>query len=264
MITICIVDCEQSERNTLRNALAWEESGFTLAGEAASESEALEIMRRNKIDIVLTDINMSDMQGLEFAKTIREQYPFCHIVIITKSQEFRIVREALRIKVDDFLLKPVNTEELSESLQRIKSKISTNSQSLSEETETAFWEKNVRQMMDFHNQINDLKNSHLIYLAIEYIEAHFTEPDLTLKKVAAAIFVNESYLSHKFKQEMKISMMEYITKKRIAESIHLLNTTNLKVYEISERVGFRASHYFGLCFKKQVGITINEYKKREK
>lgn len=58
------------------------------------------------------------------------------------------------------------------------------------------------------------------------------------------------------------SMIEYITRKRIAESVRLLNTSNLKVYEIAEQVGFRDPHYFSICFKKQMGVTVKEFRQR--
>ena len=88
--------------------------------------------------------------------------------------------------------------------------------------------------------------------------------ELSLKVVAAAIFVNESYLSRIFKREMGEGLIEYITRRRIAESIRLLNTTSLKVYELAERVGFRNSHYFSICFKKQMGMTVKEFRQRKK
>ena len=119
---------------------------------------------------------------------------------------------------------------------------------------------NMQQIMDFHCGIHVRKNNGLINKAVQYIEEHLTEPNLSLKTVAASVYANESYLSRIFKKEMGESMIEYVTKKRIAESIRLLNTTDLKVYEIAEQVGFRDSHYFSICFKKQVGVTVKEFK----
>lgn len=93
------------------------------------------------------------------------------------------------------------------------------------------------------------------------MEKNIFDPELTLRTVAANIYSNESYLSRVFKKEMDFSLIEYISKRRIDESITLLNTTDMKVYEIAERIGFRDAHYFSICFKKQTGVTVKEFKK---
>lgn len=98
--------------------------------------------------------------------------------------------------------------------------------------------------------------------ALLYIEQNLTDPKLSLKQIAASIYSNESYLSRVFKRETGHSLTEFITKKRISESIKLLGVGDLKIYEIAERVGFRDPHYFSICFKKHIGITIKEYKAR--
>jgi two-component system response regulator YesN len=116
-------------------------------------------------------------------------------------------------------------------------------------------------IMKFSDSVRSKKGNKIITQAIEYINAHIFEPKLTLKEVAENVFVNESYLSRIFKQETGEGLIEYITRKRIEESLVLLNTTDLKAYEIAERVGFSEPHYFSICFKKAVGVTIKEYKR---
>lgn len=120
----------------------------------------------------------------------------------------------------------------------------------------------MRRITDFHRGIYGKKGNRIIEQAAAYIERNMKDPELSLKRVAAAVFANESYLSRIFKREMGESMIEYITRKRIAESVRLLNTSNLKVYEIAEQVGFRDPHYFSICFKKQMGVTVKEFRQR--
>ncbi len=116
-------------------------------------------------------------------------------------------------------------------------------------------------ILNYHNTIRS-KKSKLIDQVVTYLEEHLYEQNLTLKRIAKDVYVNESYLSRIFKKEMGESLIEYITRKRIEESKRLLDTTDLKVYEIAERVGISDPHYFSICFKKQVGVMVKEYKKQ--
>lgn len=120
--------------------------------------------------------------------------------------------------------------------------------------------KFIGQILDYSSSIREKKSNKLIEQSKKYIDTNLFDSQLTLKTIARAVFSNESYLSRVFKQEVGESLIEYITRKRIEESISLLNTTDLKVYEIADRVGISNPHYFSICFKKQVGVTIKEYK----
>lgn len=120
--------------------------------------------------------------------------------------------------------------------------------------------KSLQAIMDYHKSIRPRKGKQIVGQALKIITENLYNSQLSLTFVADKIFTNDSYLSRIFKQEMNDTLINYIIKKRIEESIHLLNTTDLKVYEIAEKVGINDPHYFSICFKKQVGVTIKEYK----
>ena len=121
--------------------------------------------------------------------------------------------------------------------------------------------KIINRILEFSDSIRTRKSNKLIDQALEYIDSHLYEQSLTLKTIAGKVYANESYLSRVFKQEVGESLIEYITRRRIEQSIVLLNTTDLKAYEIAEQVGIGDPHYFSICFKKHIGVTIKEYKK---
>jgi len=120
----------------------------------------------------------------------------------------------------------------------------------------------IRVVLDYHNTKKSKNDNRVVKKAIEYVDQNFCDPDISLTAVAEVVFSNESYLSRVIKKELGQSLIEYVTKKRIDESIRLMNTTDMKVYEIAEQVGFRDPHYFSICFKKQLGLTVKEYRKR--
>ena len=520
-IKVLLVDDEKLERVLIRKGFDWEKHGFEIIGEASSGKEALEYVEHRKPEIVLTDISMPHMDGLELAEKILEKSPFCHIVIVTGYREFEYARRAVRIGVEDFLLKPVNMNDIAEITENIKGNILKERQqvekeellkasiladkdivmesffqrlvvkripkeeairklmlysceSLSdnciclnirlkenenvkryeieheqildylkseryqdsvcfvhymqniilyiinqeydtatqiadkihtsvkdkwgisttigissrnygyegiskafEESEKALsvsvflgrnrcvtyqeyqevmnqnqnskeidWEDfafaitnsitektsefvkeyvnliraskvtdieylrlmtmnmlskagatlnkygigltqligenrlfeevraidtvdeiykylndKLNQIMKFHESKRIKRGNKVVEEALAFVNNNIVNPDLSLKLVASNVYSNESYLSRAFKKEMGVSLIEYISKKRIEESIQLLNTTDLKVYEIAEKIGFRDSHYFSICFKKQTGLTVKEFRK---
>lgn len=121
--------------------------------------------------------------------------------------------------------------------------------------------KLLKEILLYLDSLRGKKRNKLIDEALHYIEEHLFESSLSLKSVANQIFVNESYLSRIFKSEVGESFIEYVTKKRIEQSILLLNTTDLKAYEIADKIGICDPHYFSICFKKYTGVTVKEYKK---
>lgn len=125
---------------------------------------------------------------------------------------------------------------------------------------TSYLEQAIHMIMDYHESKKLKQGNKVVAEAVNYIDENLFDPELSLHLVASKIYSNESYLSRVFKKEKGISLIEYILKKRIEESIHLLNTTDLKVYEIADKIGFRDSHYFSICFKKLTGVTIKQFK----
>ena len=104
--------------------------------------------------------------------------------------------------------------------------------------------------------------SKLIYSMKQYIKENLDDPDLSLVTLANTYYLNSSYLSRIFKKEVKSSFIEYLTDRRIAKAKQLLRYSNLKIYEVGERVGIYNANYFGILFKKKVGVTPVEYRKQ--
>ncbi len=124
-----------------------------------------------------------------------------------------------------------------------------------------FLKESISKIMALHKGRKSKRGRKVVQDALDCISEDLYSPELSLGFVAQKIFANESYLSRVFKKEVGQSFIEYVLKKRIEESIRLLNTTDDKVYEIAEKVGFKDSHYFSLCFKKVTGVTVKEYRR---
>ena len=118
----------------------------------------------------------------------------------------------------------------------------------------------IKIVYEYHNQKKSKRNKNVIEDALEYVNRNLYNSELSLKKAATDLYTNESYLSREFKKAYGVSFIEYVSEKRIEASKKILKQTDLKVYEVAEKVGFKDSHYFCICFKKQTGKTVKEYR----
>ena len=98
--------------------------------------------------------------------------------------------------------------------------------------------------------------------ALEYLESHFADPDLSMQSLCKELYISTSYLSANLKRYHDKTFVEHLTDIRIRKAKELLRTTSLKTYEIAEKVGFRDAHYFSLSFRKVANCTPTEYRNR--
>lgn len=122
-LKVLIVDDEFLIRNYFKKRICWEELGMEIAGEASSAREALDLIDQIIPDIIFTDICMPFMDGIEFSKVVVEKFPHIKIVIVTGHDEFDYVKRSIKLGISDFLLKPVNPEEIRKVALELKSKI---------------------------------------------------------------------------------------------------------------------------------------------
>lgn len=114
---------------------------------------------------------------------------------------------------------------------------------------------------DMIESLQSRKVNQVVRQVREYILQNLSDSDLTLSSTARAFYLNMSYLSRIFKQETGQTFVEFLTKARLEKAIRLLRETDLKSYQIAENIGFMDPHYFGICFKKFTGMSVNDYKK---
>ncbi len=250
-----LVDDEYLERTLIKYSIPWEELGFGIVGEADSGEEMLEAIKANTPDVIFTDICMPFMNGLQMAKKIRELYADMEIVIITGHRDFSFAKDAIKIGVAEYLLKPIDKQELLNVSLRIKSRIEKK-RALNREYQSI-----QSGLIHSPGLPKDEKYSDLVMKTIKVINDSLSDSELSLKNIAEQVYVNPSYLCRVFKKETNKNVTDYITGLRIGKSLDYLNNTNLKAYEIAEKIGINDSHYFSICFKKYIGKSIQEYKR---
>lgn len=258
---VLIVDDEYLERALIKLSVDWVTHDFEIIGEADSGKAALKLIEENIPDILITDIYMPFMDGLQLCKAVREKYEHIKIIIITGHRDFEYAKTAINIGVTEFLLKPINSDEVLKIALKLKGEIIDKRKFLNEYNAM---KEQLTGGLPFLKLNNNKTVSEPVEKTIAYIEENLTNSDLSLSAIANSLFMNYSYLSRVFKQEMEESITEYVTKLRINKSILFINNTNLKAYEIAEKVGINDAHYFSICFKKYTGKSINEFRKTSK
>ncbi len=122
-LKVFIVDDEYLIRNLLKMRIDWKELGMEIVGEASDARKALDIIDDLVPDIIFTDICMPFMDGIEFSKNVKEKYPHVKIVVITGHDEFDYVKKSIKLGISDFILKPINSEEIKKVALELKKKI---------------------------------------------------------------------------------------------------------------------------------------------
>ena len=117
---IILVDDEEEVRKSIIRKIDWQAVGFTVVGDAENGEDALEKIEALEPDVVLTDIRMPYMDGLTLAEKIRQRYPSMKIVIFSGYDDFDYAKRAIKLNVTEYILKPVNVEELTAILRRIQ------------------------------------------------------------------------------------------------------------------------------------------------
>lgn len=215
---------------------------------AYSANEALAIMRQSTVDIVVTDIEMPRMNGLELQKEIRKQWPRCKVIILTGYDEFAYAHEAIRNQGFDYLLKTESDETIIQTIQNALADLAARDQ-----LEELIANAKLPEVAPVSSE------SGLIDTVREYIKLHLAE-DLSLAKIAEVVSLSPSYLSRVYKQTTGNGLSEDIADIRLKKSIEMLKQPHYRMHEISSALGFVSDNYFYRFFKKHMKVTPQEFR----
>ena len=123
MLKVFLVEDETLIREGLRDRIPWEQYGFRFVGEAGDGEMALPLIRKTRPDVIITDIKMPFMDGLELSRIVKEEFPKTKILIVSGYDDFEYAREALTIGVDQYILKPVTRMNIRKVFEELKEKI---------------------------------------------------------------------------------------------------------------------------------------------
>lgn len=247
MLKVLVVDDEFIVRTGLINCIDWEALHLKLVGEASNGREALNLIRENTPDIVLLDMIMPEMNGMELIEKLEELNIQTNIIILSCHEDYNYVRDAFKKGVRDYILKLSATpEEISGIIRDVSLKILKDHQEASAGS--------------LHKLSEQKKMRSDIADALRYMETHYKD-NLTLSDIASLIHMSKNHLSYLFQKETGRSFSDCLTELRIAKAKELLHAeTRYTIAEIAEMTGFSDTGYFCKVFKKSTGMSPNHYR----
>lgn len=246
MLKVLVVDDETVVRRGIVLGVDWAAMGCVVVGEAANGLEGIQAVERYKPNLIITDVRMPKMDGIEMIRELRCRGCEAHAILLTAYSDFEYVRSALQLGADDYLLKPFRDQELAAAVERVRQKVQER------------WEKG----NDTELPLVKGDKSKYVLKALEYISAHYADSGISITTIANHLGVSEGHLSHVFKKETNYTVVGYLTQYRIHMATKLLRDRNHKVYEVAELVGYKDVAYFGSTFKKLTGVSPSEYQDR--
>ena len=245
MLKVIIADDEARVCSLIQMLIDWQELNMELAGTASNGLQALELIQTCSPDILITDIRMPGADGLTMLAALRSEFPDMQVTVLTGYQDFSYAQQAIRLGVTRFLLKPSKMDEIREALETMTVRLNTRSQMRHPEEEP--------------EEEQHGAGSFIVNQAMAYIEEHYAEK-LTLQGVADCCYVSQWHLSKLLNRHTGKSFYDILNTVRIRKAKELLLDPRLKIGEIGERVGYADTAHFARTFKKQEGMSANEYR----
>lgn len=273
MYKVVIIDDEPIIVEGISKVVPWMDFGCVVAGTACSGLEGLQVIRKQRPDIIFTDISMPGMDGLSMIAALRVGFPDMMISILTGYRDFDYAQRAIQLGVNRFLLKPSNMKEIHEALTFMVDALKRRTEAVESislvrtevsGTETGvqpgITDTGVEEQADSGAETPEhTAGSFIVKNALKYLEANYKQK-VTLADVADQTYVSQWHLSKLLNGHTGKSFSELLNHIRIEEAKKLLQDPSMRIGTISEEVGFMDVAHFSKVFKKQEGVSANEYR----
>lgn len=239
---ILLVDDEEIVLKGIQTIISQYGDGWEITGLCDSGFKALESIKCARPDVVIADIGMPGMSGMEFSEKLVAFDESIIIILLTGYADFKFAQKALTLRVFEYLVKPTRYTEIIDCLRRAEKKIATcrtGAPARAAEIENTY--------------------SQAIEKALAYIEEHYAE-DISLKVVSGQAFLSPWYFSELFKKEVGKSLTDYILHLRIMKAKSLIANKALPLYQIASMVGINTPGYFSQIYRKATGLSPKEYR----
>ncbi len=216
--------------------------------------DALKILSSKGTDLLITDIDMPCMNGLDLIKEAQDKQYCKHFVILTGYEKFDFVRQALRYKVNDYLLKPINKEEFKNIVLKVENELSGAGE--------APLSSNLCDL-PIYKVLNSAQGcSDKFRRILAYIQAHFTI-DISLEQIGSAFNLNPHYICSLFQNELNTTFLYFLDCVRLDKSIELLvKNKEAGIKYVATASGFMNERHFYKVFKKRIGDTPGQFRKK--
>lgn len=237
MYKLVIIDDEYYTLEGMCKIIDWGKYGIVISGTALDGVEGMKLINETNADIVIADICMQGMDGLEMVERLRENGYKGKVIILSGYQTFEYAQRSIDLKVEKYLTKPVNSNELKKTISKIIAE-------LTEERGDSF-------SLITHDLFGKIK---------AYVDENYSK-DIRLTALSEQFYCSTAYISKAFKKHTGMNFIDYLGKKRIDKAKELLAHTDYTINEIIDSIGYQDEKHFRMLFKRQEGILPSEYRK---
>ena len=263
MIRLLIADDEKLEREALAELVQRRFEREVVLEMAENGRKAADTAVLWGADLILMDIEMPGMSGLDAARAVLAQRPSCRVIFVTAYSLFQYAHEAVHLGACDYLLKPVDPDELEASVRRAMRQIETErkleelaaAQPQPEQTETE------EEAEDAPEESENSQTALVMAHVRRYLEDNYMF-DLSLDSVGEILHISPAYLSAQFKKYQKMNFLDCLTELRINAAKELLTDPFRSSAEVASMVGYEDASYFARAFKKRTGMTPTQYRRQ--
>ncbi|MFW6676724.1 response regulator transcription factor [Lacrimispora sp. AGF001] len=260
MYRLMIVEDEMIERMVLKKMLQKKFGEDCMIYEARNGIEAVELFRKEDIQIIILDIGMPGMNGIQAAEIMRKENSRCCLIFLTAYDRFDYAKKAISIRAMEYILKPYSQKEVIsvvEEALRVTDDWNGHGikaiQTIQNEAEEQ------KELMEEETDLNSSRLSVMASMVMEYIKSNFMN-EISMSETARAIGYSEPYFCKMFKQQFGQSFTSYLAEYRVGEAKKMLEQPNVNVKEIGVRVGYTDNNYFTKVFKRLEGLNPSEYR----
>ena len=234
LLRVLLVDDEIMIREGFKRLFDWQAHGCEVVGEAADGVQALSQIEQLQPDIVIMDINIPIMNGLKVIQIARMRNEDIAFVIVSGYDDFSYCREALKLQITDYLLKPVDYEEFGACIDHLRISLFERGAARTDEREEG---RTILQL------------------------TRYLQEEISLNLLADTFHLSAAYISQLFKSEIGVNFLSYLTNIRMERAKKLLVSTDLPVAEVAEKSGYADYRVFAKAFKKAEGATPSQYRR---
>ncbi len=247
MLKLLIADDEDATRERLRTQIDWESLYITLVASCKNGTEAYEQAKALRPDIIVTDINMPGMSGLDLIEKLEEEKLTAEYILLTGYADFSYAHRALTSRVHHYLLKPCDEQRLLDAVQECIRSLSLRRQI-----------QKLPPLME--KELYGKEYSETVRLVLKYLETHYADQEISLKSIAQnELFMSPDYVGKQFSAQTGKRFVEYLQELRIRKAQWLL-AGDVSPAQVATRVGYGENpQYFRKLFQNAVGMTPREY-----
>ena len=240
MWKVMIADDENYMLEAMENLIDWKKMKCQLVYKAKNGQIVLEQIKKNPPDIIITDIKMPLVSGIEVAKYVYENKLPIKVIILSAYAEFQYAQEAIKYDVCGYIIKTSVIEMLPGMIQKAVGKLSV--------------------PIELEKDDEEYYSDDILGRLQKYVAEHYTDK-LNLTQIARDIHANGSYLSRLYKTKTGQNLFDVINIMRLEKAKEYMNQ-GMRIYEIAQQVGFDDVSYFSRVFKKHEGCSPREYENR--